>query len=86
MMAAPSGRASEKDSRHQSPMPGWEIVENESDVDISKIDPCPKCRSRRRWWNVFGKPFCLSCNPPATSIRLLKIKKKFVDARDSHQK
>lgn len=72
-----------KTSGPVEPMPDFEVVDIESDVDIASITPCPKCKSRRKWWNVLGHERCLDCAPPNTAIRLLKLKHKFQVARKS---
>lgn len=54
-----------------------EIVEHSKDFvpaweDCPEVlDPCPKCASLARWWNLLGDSRCLNCEPPNAAWKLL---------------
>ena len=56
------------------------------EIPIDKLDPCPKCSSYERWWDMANGEHCMYCDPPLKSIENLRkvLKQKPTQAARKH--
>jgi hypothetical protein len=74
----PPWLAKARESAKASPMPpppadppelaGWDKIEV-----VETGDPCPKCRSLEKWWDLLGNVHCQQCEPVRRALALADL-------------